>query len=102
VQDLTQISGAMARLRRSAPDTLLGEPVTEVTDLLPLTDGIRLRTSRVRVVIRPSGTEPKLKAYLQLTTAVPDGADLDELRTLAGAEMSTLTSEVAAAIGLSE
>jgi len=100
VQDLTQITDAMNRLRSSAPATLLGEPVTEVTDLLPLTDGIRLRTARVRVVVRPSGTEPKLKAYLQLCSAVPDGADLDQLRSQADAEMSALTSEVAAAIGL--
>ena len=101
VSDLTQIADAMARLRRSAPDTLLGAPVDEVTDLLPLTDGIRLRTADVRVVIRPSGTEPKLKAYLQLTTAVPDGADLNELKAQARTRMSTLSDEIAAAIGLS-
>ena len=53
------------------------------------------------MVIRPSGTEPKLKAYLQLTTAVPDGADLDELKAQARTRMSTLTDEIAAAIGLS-
>ena len=76
VQDLTQISAAMGRLRQAPPGTLLGEPVSEVTDLLPSTDGLRLRTERVRVVIRPSGTEPKLKAYLQLTTPVPEGSDL--------------------------
>jgi len=99
VSDLTQIADAMARLRRSAPDTLLGAPVDEVTDLLPLTDGIRLRTADVRVVIRPSGTEPKLKAYLQLTTAVPDGADLNELKAQARTRMSTLSDEIAAAIG---
>jgi phosphomannomutase len=100
VSDLTQISDAMRRLRRSAPATLLGEPVTEVTDLLPRTDGLRLRTARARVVIRPSGTEPKLKCYLQLTAPVPDGADLAALRASAAAEMATLTAEVAGAVGL--
>jgi phosphomannomutase len=100
VQDLTQISAAMTRLRQAPPSTLLGEPVSEVTDLLPLTDGLRLRTGRVRVVIRPSGTEPKLKAYLQLTTPVPDGADLPELRAAAAAEITTLTAEIASVIGL--
>lgn len=100
VQDLTQISAAMTRLRQAPPNTLLGEPVSEVTDLLPLTDGLRLRTGRVRVVIRPSGTEPKLKAYLQLTTPVPDGADLSELRAAAAGVLTTLTAEIASVIGL--
>ncbi len=100
VQDLTQISTAMTRLRQATPNTLLGEPVSEVTDLLPLTDGLRLRTGRVRVVIRPSGTEPKLKAYLQLTTPVPDGADLSELRATAAGEITTLSAEIASVIGL--
>lgn len=100
VQDLTQISSAMARLRHDPPGTLLGEPVTEVTDLLPLTEAIRLRTGRVRVVVRPSGTEPKLKAYLQLTSPVPDGADLAALRATAAAELATLAAEIAAVVGL--
>ncbi len=100
VQDLTQISAAMSHLRQHPPGTLLDEPVSEVTDLLPLTDGLRLRTGRVRVVIRPSGTEPKLKAYLQLTAPVPDGADLSALRAAATGDMATLTAEIASAIGL--
>jgi phosphomannomutase len=74
--------------------------VTEVTDLLPRTDGIRLRTDRVRVVIRPSGTEPKLKCYLQVVAPVPDGADLAELRASAAIQMSSLTAEIATAVGL--
>ena len=87
-------------VRAAPPARLLGDPVTEVTDLLPRTDGIRLRTDRVRVVIRPSGTEPKLKCYLQVVAPVPDGADLTELRLTAASEMSALTAEISAAVGL--
>ena len=90
----------MAQVRSEPPAELLTEPVIEVTDLLPSTDAIRLRTSRMRVVIRPSGTEPKLKCYLQVVTAVPEGADLAEMRLTAAGEMSRLTTEIAAAVGL--
>jgi phosphomannomutase len=100
VDDLARIAEAMSRIRRNPPTGLLGDPVTEVTDLLPRTDGVRLRTDRVRVVIRPSGTEPKLKCYLQIVTPVPDGADLAELRATAASEMSSLTAEIETAVGL--
>lgn len=100
VRDVKQISDAMGRLRRDPPATLLGEALTEVKDLLPLTDGLRLRTSRIRVVIRPSGTEPKLKCYLQLSTPVPDGAELTALRAAIGTEMTALRTEIAAMVGL--
>jgi phosphomannomutase len=100
VDDLAQIADAMSRIRCTPPAELSGDQVTEVTDLLPRTDGVRLRTDRVRVVIRPSGTEPKLKCYLQIVAPVPDGTDLTELRVTAAGEMSQLTAEIAAAVGL--
>jgi phosphomannomutase len=100
VDDLSQIGRAMARLRSSPPTTLLAEPVTEVTDLQPTTDALRLRTARVRVVVRPSGTEPKLKCYLQVTAPVPAGADLAGLRATTAAEISALTTEIGELIGL--
>jgi len=100
VQELAQIADAMRHVRANPPTSLLGDPVTEVTDLLPRTDGIRLRTERVRGVIRPSGTEPKLKCYLQVVAPVPDGANLTELRASAAIQMSSLTAEIAAVVGL--
>lgn len=71
VTDLKIISDAMAQLRESAPAFIDGVSA-RMTDLkpgsdkLPPTDGLRfdLADGR-RVIVRPSGTEPKLKCYLQ-------------------------------------
>lgn len=101
VHDPGLIGAAMTRLRAAAPTSLLGSTITEVTDLLPRTDGIRLRTHTARVVIRPSGTEPKLKCYLQLSRPVPDGADLAELRAAAATDLDALKAEMATVVGIS-
>ena len=65
VDDLAVIEATMARLRAQPPGELLGAAVT-AEDLLPATDGLRWSWPGGRVVIRPSGTEPKLKAYLEV------------------------------------
>ena len=100
VDDLTLISAAMARLRVAAPTTLVGEPVTEAVDLLPRTDGLRWRTARTRVVIRPSGTEPKLKCYLQIVTPPTDLEHLQSERAATADAMAGLRAEVAGLVGL--
>lgn len=76
-----EAAGVMARLRADPPDTLAGFAVT-ATDLLhrsgPATDALEFTGefdgSSVRVVVRPSGTEPKLKCYLEV--ARPPSDDL--------------------------
>ena len=83
------IDQIMARLRADPPDRLLGHPV-EVADLLPDTDALRWTFPGGRVVLRPSGTEPKLKAYLQVV--VPDSSRAE-------AQMAELRSEVADRLG---
>jgi phosphomannomutase len=72
VTDLREIDALMARLRADPPASLLDEPVT-VEDLLPRTDALVFRTGTARVVVRPSGTEPKLKAYVEVVVPVDDG-----------------------------
>ena len=63
--DLSRIGKLMAALRAGPPAELAGIAVT-TEDLLPEADVLRLRGDNLRVVIRPSGTEPKLKAYLEI------------------------------------
>ncbi len=100
VDDLSLIAAAMRRLRADPPGELLAETVTESTDLLPRTDGLRWRTGRVRVVVRPSGTEPKLKCYLQIHVPVAGGADLAALRAEASADLDRLRGQVGGIVGL--
>jgi phosphomannomutase len=97
VDDLGLIAGLMRRLRADPPATLLGRPVSAVDDLLPDADVLRLRADRCRVVVRPSGTEPKLKAYLEVVEPVtePD-RPVPMARAVAGAALAELRSEVGA------
>ncbi|MFF5177412.1 phospho-sugar mutase [Micromonospora sp. NPDC000316] len=99
VDDLRVIADAMARIRAATPTHLLGQPVDSVRDLLPESDVVILRTGTARVVIRPSGTEPKLKAYLEVVEPVPDG-DVAAARARAGAAIAQLRAEIAAALNL--
>lgn len=97
VSRLDQITALMAALRADPPELLAGVTV-RFEDLLPRTDGLRFTGEGVRVVIRPSGTEPKLKAYLEVVRPV-DG-DLDTTRSAAGELLGTLRSEVRAMLGV--
>ncbi|MBQ1032596.1 phospho-sugar mutase [Micromonospora sp. C97] len=99
VDDLRIIADAMARIRTTTPATLLGQPVDSVRDLLPESDVVILRTAVARVVIRPSGTEPKLKAYLEVVEPVADG-DVATARDRAASAVAALRAEIAAALGL--
>ncbi|GAB2926322.1 phospho-sugar mutase [Micromonospora polyrhachis] len=99
VDDLREIATAMTRIRATTPTSLLGEPVTSVEDLLPASDVVILRTGSARVVIRPSGTEPKLKAYLEVVQPVADGG-LAAARGRAADRVRDLRAEIAGALGI--
>jgi len=70
----------MAGLRARPPASVAGLPVTAVTDLaggvsgLPPSDVLTYHLAGARVVIRPSGTEPKVKAYLEVVEPVAGGS----------------------------
>jgi phosphomannomutase len=90
----------MAGLRATPPATLGESPVRGMTDLapggaLPPTDALILRLDGARVVLRPSGTEPKLKAYLEVTEPVASGG-LAQARRLAESRMTPLRAAVEA------
>jgi phosphomannomutase len=103
VADLTLIGAAMARVRSAPPSELAGEPVA-ASDLalgsadLPPTDGMLFAGDSVRVVVRPSGTEPKLKCYLQVQ--LPPTNDLAGARAVAGGRMAAARADMARALGL--
>jgi len=93
VTDLAVRGRIMAGLRATQPEQLGGVAVT-LDDLLPDADVLRLTGEGLRVVIRPSGTEPKLKAYLQVTEAVT--GSLADARAAAAARLSALRTDVEA------
>jgi phosphomannomutase len=98
VDDLAEIDVLMRHIRANPPKQLLGDDVREVVDLLPDNDVLILRTEAARVVVRPSGTEPKLKAYLQIIEPVTNG-DVTTARDRAAAALSVLRTETTAALG---
>ena len=112
VADITQISAAVARLRAAPPTSLGGLPVVSVEDLaegvggLPPTDGLRYRldgsargTGVARIVVRPSGTEPKLKSYLEVV--VPVRTSVDDARAVAREQLDAVRDDLAKALALS-
>ncbi len=108
VTDASVIAAAMARLRADPPAMLGGAPVTTVVDLshgwddLPPTEGLVYDTAAGdRVVVRPSGTEPKLKCYLEAVVPV-HGDDITTARGIAAERLSALRGDVSRAAGLSE
>ena len=73
VNDLSTISILMKKLRSNPYTEIAGFKVLKMDDLalptnsLPPTDGIRFTLEQnVRIIIRPSGTEPKIKCYIEV------------------------------------
>jgi phosphomannomutase len=106
VADLAQIDTVMERLRTMPPSTLGGRAVEQVDDLalgiggLPPTEGLRYwLADNARVIVRPSGTEPKIKCYLEVVIDAADG-DVDAARTVAAGHLDAIKDDLAAAAGL--
>lgn len=113
--DLAQIPATMDRVRTAPPQTLAGSRVVEVRDLslgsleepdgLPPTDGLLLLAEDgTRVVVRPSGTEPKVKCYLEVVVDVPAGTDdgdrVGAARRTARERLDAVRADVARTLGL--
>ena len=104
VSDLSLIGRGMQRLRENPPKELAGSPVAEFVDLadggpemLP-TEGILVRTEADdRVIVRPSGTEPKLKCYLEVVLPVLDDAEVP--RAEAAERLERISAELREVLG---
>lgn len=87
---LDRVTATMASVRATPPTSVAGRAVVEVEDLL---EGCRLPPSDVliwtldgaRLVVRPSGTEPKLKCYAETVIPVAEGGDVWATRAAADA-----------------
>jgi phosphomannomutase len=105
VADVKIITAAMTRLRSNPPNNLADEQTSVVdlaygTDQLPPTDALLINGESIKVVVRPSGTEPKLKCYLEVRLTDARSANLDAARDEARSTLATIRSEMSLALGL--
>lgn len=105
-EELADIAAAMTTLRTAPPASLAGIEVTEVHDMsegfdgLPPTDGMFLRLGDDgRVIARPSGTEPKLKCYIEIVAEVA-GEPVRDVRARARAQVGEIAAALTAFFGL--
>ncbi len=89
VADISAITKLLAGLRQRPPLEIAGRKVESIDDLaapkdgLPPTDGLRIwLAGGIRIIVRPSGTEAKMKCYIEVITKTAEEATqlLDELR----------------------
>ena len=108
MDDVAAIAAVVDRLRGDPPTSLGGLAVEGIDDLsrgsngLPPTNGLRLRLAdNGRVVVRPSGTEPKLKCYLEVVVPVADDeGGVDAARINAVGRLDAIRGDLQAAAGL--
>jgi phosphomannomutase len=84
VSDMGAITTLLSALRNTPPTEIAGRRVESIDDLaapqdgLPPTDGLRIWLSGgVRIIIRPSGTEAKLKCYVEVITKDSAAAEVE-------------------------
>ncbi|MGW7332117.1 phospho-sugar mutase [Streptomyces sp. NPDC054840] len=109
VSDLSIIADAMAALRARPPVALAGlrvvsaEDLSKGTETLPPTDGLRYYLDgayKARVIARPSGTEPKLKCYLEVVVPVAEASDLASARVRGQEVLDAIKKDLSAAMGM--
>jgi phosphomannomutase len=89
VSDMSAITRLLAGLRQTPPKEIAGRAVESIDDLaapkdgLPPTDGLRIwLAGGIRIIVRPSGTEAKMKCYIEVITKTSGDSEvlLNELR----------------------
>ncbi len=102
-EGIAEIEEMMANLRKTPPTVIAGRKVADVVDYLPGTRGLPpsdvlafFTDDDARVVVRPSGTEPKLKAYIEVKSAPVEAGDLDFPHRRANEELESLRIAVEA------
>jgi len=107
VSDLSLIGEIMAKLRGTPLTQVGGSSVARTDDLargdggLPPTEGLRYYLDDAsRIIVRPSGTEPKLKIYLEVIEPVADAVDLGPTRRRAADRLTTIRTAMEAATKL--
>ena len=89
VADMSRITQLLAGIRKNPPTHIAGRAVLSIDDLaepkdgLPPTDGLRLWIDGgIRMIVRPSGTEAKMKCYLEVISKDAESSQmlLDQLR----------------------
>lgn len=110
-EGLADIERAMQSLTASPPSELGGKRVAKVTDYrsgaearprwLPNTSLVALELEGGgRVLVRPSGTEPKLKIYVDLSVPLAEGERVSAKEEGAAADARALANEMATRVGL--
>jgi phosphomannomutase len=101
---MARIAGIMAQLRKAPLTTLQGSAVTQQVDLKTASipaDVLVFHTAKgARLTVRPSGTEPKIKMYLELMEKVSSTSELATARARLEAEAQAIKAEVNASLGL--
>ena len=89
VSDMSAITRLLAGLRQTPPKEIAGRAVDSIDDLaapkdgLPPTDGLRIwLAGGIRIIVRPSGTEAKMKCYIEVITKTAEESEalINELR----------------------
>ena len=104
---LARIASTMATLRTDPPVSVGSSSVVRITDLAvdpggyPPTDAVVLDLDdRSRLCVRPSGTEPKLKVYVEVVELVPEGTGgYPAARASGSARVDQLIEAFAAVLG---
>lgn len=104
VTDISLIADAMDRMRLAPPAAIGEHPVTEVLDLeagvdgAGPTNGLRFVFAGGHITVRPSGTEPKLKCYIEVVVPVTDS--VGDAQQEAERKIASLRSSMVSVLGL--